>query len=196
MSNMKKTVAAILAVALMGTALPFSGSSSPLSTPLTASAEEQTTTASLSNGVITLNGNVKKEDVQQYNNNTSVTMVVCGDNVVLPTNSSGLFRYIKAKEIDLSTADTSGVTDMTSMFYECSNLERLNISGFDTSHVTSMSQMFSNCPKLKDVDLNGFDTSNVKRMDWMFNSCKSLSFIDITGFKTNKVENMDYMFAG
>lgn len=37
---------------------------------------------------------------------------------------------------------------MTSMFAGCKNLEKLDLSGFDTSNVTSMTEMFYNCQKL------------------------------------------------
>ena len=49
--------------------------------------------------------------------------------------------------------DTSQVTDMTYMFFQCSSLESLDLSGFDTSQVTSMSWMFDYCPSLERVSL-------------------------------------------
>ncbi|MBR3339541.1 MAG: BspA family leucine-rich repeat surface protein [Lachnospiraceae bacterium] len=38
------------------------------------------------------------------------------------------------KNLDLNSFNTSNVTDMSFMFYECENLTNLNLSGFDTSN--------------------------------------------------------------
>ncbi len=51
----------------------------------------------------------------------------------------------------LKGLDTSKVTNMYGMFYQCSSLTSLDLSNFDTSKVTNMSYMFSGSPKLKDV---------------------------------------------
>lgn len=195
MSNMKKTAAAILAVALMGTAIPFSGISSPLSAPITANAEEQTSTVSFENGVLTLSGNVAKKDVQNWRSNSDVEKVVCTEGTVLPVDSSSLFAFFRASEIDLSNASTTGVTNMKSMFYECSNLVKLDISSFDTSNVKNMYQMFQNCKMLEALDVSGFKTSNVTDMSWMFHNCQKVSVIDVSGFDTSKVTEMSHMFS-
>ena len=47
------------------------------------------------------------------------------------TNFSNLFYFYGGSELDLSSFDTSNVTDMNSMFWGCHNLETLNISNFD-----------------------------------------------------------------
>ena len=44
--------------------------------------------------------------------------------------------------LDLSTFDTSKVTNMSSMFYYCSSLTSLDVSSFDISKVTNFSNMF------------------------------------------------------
>lgn len=199
MSNFKKTAAAILAVALMGTALPFSGSSSPLSAPLTASAADQSTKTALNDslvdGVLTLSGNVVRAEVRDFEKKKEVEKIVCAENTVLPADCSSLFAFYKATEIDLSNADTSGVTSMKSMFYECGNLVKLDISSFDTSNVKSMFQMFSNCSKLESLDVSHFNTSNVTDMSWMFHNCRKVPVIDVSGFDTSNVKDMSYMFS-
>lgn len=124
----------------------------------------------------------------------------CGDvesiiikNCKMKGSLHGLFGWLnQLKSVKFVKCDTSDVTDMSSMFYECHNLEELDISDFDTSNVTDMSKMFLYCG-IKNVDLSGFDTSNVKDMNCMFSSC-GLTSIDVSNFDTSKVTNMYMMF--
>ena len=55
-------------------------------------------------------------------------------------NSSGLFYGFKAlTSVDLTYLDTSQVTTMYAMFYNCENLQNINVSAFDTTMVTDIS---------------------------------------------------------
>lgn len=67
----------------------------------------------------------------------------------------------------IAAGDTSGVTNMMGMFFECLSLT--SVSVFDTSSVTNMEAMFFECTNLKSVPL--FDVSNATNMKDMFNSC-------------------------
>ncbi|MBO7475034.1 MAG: BspA family leucine-rich repeat surface protein [Ruminococcus sp.] len=195
---MKKTAAAIMAVALTGTALyaPVGGKSTPVNV-LTAHAEEAASTASFDeeNGVLTLSGNVVKSDVQTWKKNSAVTKVVCAEGAKLPADCYNLFGWFYATEIDLSNADTSGVTSMRSMFYECRNLKTVKFGAINTSNVTNMGGMFNYCNSLESVDLSSFNTSNVTDMSWMFNGCRKLTSLDVTALNTSKVKDMSSMFS-
>ena len=92
--------------------------------------------------------------------------------------------------------NTSNVTDMSQMFYDCSSLTSLDVSGFNTSKVKDMSYMFDLCSSLTSLDVRGFNTSNVTDMQYMFNSCSGLTSLDVSGFNTSKVTNMFRMFFG
>ena len=96
--------------------------------------------------------------------------------------------------LDLSSFDTSNVTDMSQMFYHCSSLTNLDLSNFNTSKVTEMSNMFYSCSSLMSLDLSSFNTSNVTKMFSMFQSCSSLTDLDLSNFNTSKVTNMRNMF--
>ena len=96
--------------------------------------------------------------------------------------------------IDLSVLDTSEVTDMSYMFYNCSNLTSLDLSSFDTSKVTDMSYMFFGC-SLTNLDVSKFDTSHVIYMSDMFHSCDNLTSLDLSKFDTSKVTDMSEMFS-
>ena len=56
------------------------------------------------------------------------------------------------------------------MFYECNSLQSLDVSSFDTSEVTDMSYMFYKCNSLYS-DFSSFDTSKVTDFSGMFYNC-------------------------
>ena len=105
-------------------------------------------------------------------------------------------RSLKVKALDLSTWDTSNVTDMSNMFWAAGEryLEEINISSFDTSNVTKMDGMFGFLSALKTLDLSKFDTSKVIKMNSMFSNCESIRELDLSNFDTSKVINMYAMF--
>ncbi len=105
---------------------------------------------------------------------------------------NSLFYLEKISHIE--RLDTSKVTDMNDMFYDCYHLTSLDVTGFDTSNVTDMSGMFENCSALKSLDVTGFDTSKVTNMSGMFNKCERLKSLDVTGFDTSNVTDMSAMF--
>ncbi len=62
---------------------------------------------------------------------------------------------------DLSSWDTSNVTDMNTMFYGCSSLTTIDgLSSWNTSNVTNASSMFSYCSRLS-VNCSNWDVSKV-----------------------------------
>lgn len=90
--------------------------------------------------------------------------------------------------------DTSKITSMGRMFYDCQNLTILDLSNFNTSNVTNMNTMFSGCYKLLNLDLSNFDTSKVTRFDYMFYKCYVLTSLDLSNFDTSNATRMDEMF--
>ena len=102
--------------------------------------------------------------------------------------------FSNVTSMDLAGLDTSGTTDMGSMFINCKNLTSLDLSGFDTSHVTDMQNMFDGCSSLTSLNLKGFDTSQVKTMYAMFHGCSSLTSLDLSDFDTSNVTDMHNMF--
>ena len=111
------------------------------------------------------------------------------------TNMRGMFYHLSnLTTLDLSNFDTSRVTNMSFMFSGVSNLTTLDLSNFDTSKVTNMSNMFSATPKLTTLDLSNFNTSNVTDMSHMFHDMSSLTSLNLSNFDTFKVTNMGAMF--
>ena len=76
-------------------------------------------------------------------------------------------------------------------FTYCSSLTPLDLSSFDTSAVTNMDSMFRGCSGLTSLDLSSFNTSAVTNMYAMFNGCSGLTSLDISNFDTSAVTNMN-----
>ena len=76
------------------------------------------------------------------------------------------------------------------MFAQCSSLTSLDLSSFNTSQVTDMRGLFEGCKKLTSLNVSSFNTSNVKYMDGMFKDCSSLTSLDLTNFNTSNVVSM------
>ena len=101
-------------------------------------------------------------------------------------------------ELDVSRFQTGNVIKMNSMFRDCSLLEKLSVNtdGWDTSKVTTMGFMFYNCSNLSLLDVSRFQTGNVTTMQQMFSGCSSLKVLDVSSdtWDTSKVEDMRFMF--
>jgi len=112
------------------------------------------------------------------------------------TNMVGMFYECgNIRNLDLSHFDTSKVTNMNNMFYGCGNLLSLDVSSFDTSNVTSMGTMFGYCSKLVELDVSSFDTRNVTIMSTLFYNCGSLVDLNLSHFNTSNVTTMWNMFS-
>lgn len=123
------------------------------------------------------------------------------EKVYLNTDSSKMFfsepseqKIRNILKLDLSSFDTSKVTNMGYMFYNISNPATLDLSNFDTSHVTDMGAMFAYMTSLFTLDLSNFDTSQVTDMGPMFARMSSLMTLDLSHFDTSKVTDMAGMF--
>lgn len=87
----------------------------------------------------------------------------------------------------MSGLDTSAVTSMNGMFYDCENLEELDVSMLDTGNVTDMEDMFAGCSKLESLDISQFDMKNVTTMDGMFWRCDKLKKVVFDKLDTSSV---------
>jgi len=133
----------------------------------------------------------------------------------------GMFAHCSSlKSLDLSSFNTSKVTDMRGLFEGCKKLRKLNVSSFNTSNVRLMDAMFKDCSNLVHLDVSNFNTSNVVSMGsvfyfiarsgsagqyrWdheetvggMFENCTNLVSLDLSNFNTSNVARMYNMFRG
>ena len=104
-------------------------------------------------------------------------------------NASNMFgRFVNLKEINFGrNFDTSNVTNMSYMFYNCRSLAKLNLSCFNTSRVENMIRMFSGCSSLVYLDLSNFHTSSVTNTTGMFDGCDALKTIAYSDSKILEV---------
>ena len=122
---------------------------------------------------------------QSFANCTSITSTAFWFNSFHNLDYIGGLEYL----------NTSNVTNMYGMFWECSSLTSLDVSSFNTSSVTMMPYMFYGCSSLTSLDLSSFNTGNVTAMDWMFADCSALTTIKVgSGWSTSNVTSSDAMF--
>ena len=115
------------------------------------------------------------------------------------TNMAGMFGEFNDTFFSIDKFNEMDIDNMTNSFASringCKHLVDLNISSFDTSNVTNMMFMFGGCLSLETLDLSKFNTKNVTNMMGMFNKCLNLLELDVSSFNTEKVTNMMSMFT-
>ncbi len=75
----------------------------------------------------------------------------------------------------LNYLNTSEVTNMSYMFYNCSSLKSLDLRTFNTANVTDMRSMFYSCSSLEYILIGEqWNTDKVGRSSDMFHACKKL----------------------
>jgi surface protein len=103
--------------------------------------------------------------------------------VKFPANSSSFFGNVglgaTLKELVLKDADTSAVTNMSSMFngFSTTAVTNLDLSGWNTSKVTNMRDMIGSFPSLEELSISGWDMTNVGGT--ITNNVMSLHTIDM-----------------
>ncbi len=113
-------------------------------------------------------------------------------------NMKGMYRNYSNNltTIDLSTYDTTNVTDMSELFYENPQLTSVNINGFVTDKVTTFSHMFDGCSGIRTIpEVATFNTGSATDMSYMFRGM-NLDSLDLSGFNTEQVRSIANMFAG
>jgi len=74
--------------------------------------------------------------------------------------------------MDMKDLDTSGVTDMSSMFLACDDLTTLDLSSFDTAQA-EMEDMFAYCSSLGSVTVGDlWKTEPGRGGDTLFHGCE------------------------
>ena len=97
------------------------------------------------------------------------------------------------KDLDISSWNTSNVTNMKYMFANCLKFNG-DLSSWNTSNVTNMEWMFAGCLKFNG-HLSKWNTGNVIDMKMMFMVCQKFNG-DLSSWNTGKVTNMQRMFYG
>ena len=150
--------------------------------------------------------------VEKYNNvgeickalgNVTIKNIVFEESfkTYAPTSLKEFFYNCTSLETisGLEYLNTANITDMSSMFYGCSNLTSLDLTNFNTAKVTDMHGMFKGCSALTSLDLTNFNTAEVRDMNRMFymldESSTALTTIYVSdNFVTTNVQNGENMF--
>lgn len=139
------------------------------------------------------------------------------------TNVSGIFRESKTAgtHTDISSWDTSKVTDASQMFQSDNLDDFTGIDGLDISNAENLNSMFASAHSSTPLDLSAWDTGSATDMGYMFSSfqgtvkgiedfntssavyfwsmfqnMKATSPIDLSAWDTRNVNNTMQMFAG
>jgi surface protein len=138
-----------------------------------------------------------REAVTEWFSNRDNAIQKYGDistwNTSSVTDMGRMFYSTGISNEDISRWDTSSVLNMSFMFYDARSFNG-DISGWDTSSVTDMSGMFYNAGDFNE-DLNKWVTSKVVDMSNMFKGARSFDG-DISSWDTRKVVDMSSMFDG
>ena len=98
-----------------------------------------------------------------------------------------MFNNSKTLKIDLSSFDTSSVTNMSFMFANIDNLKEYNLSDFDTSKLNNMQAMFINNLSLEKVNLDSFNLGNSVGshhiIGGLFNNSNNIKSISMKNWK-------------
>lgn len=114
------------------------------------------------------------------------------------TNMGNMFSGCDELEsVDLSGINTPNVESMWAMFDQCKNLTTitgLEDEGFNTSKVTDMNRMFYDCEKLElpESATKALEVGSVTRMSSMFANCKSIRKIDLSNTDADGT-HLEYM---
>ena len=112
-------------------------------------------------------------------------------------NCQELFSGITDEDMSwVKKLDTTGVTSMSTMFYNCNKAKTIDVSNFDTSAVKTMYCMFQNCTAVEELDVGNFDTGNVTNIEQMFNGCSTLTNLDLSNLNLNNVTKVVRLFGG
>ena len=129
---------------------------------------------------------VKKIDISGWNTKNVQTMA----------NMFAFCEYVD-EIFGLDDLDISNVERMSSMFHDCSKLEKIDISKWDFRKVNSMVGMFRNCKKLKEiVGIENIKTDSLTYASGIFYNCWKLTKLDLNNWNTSNLYSVDHMFYG
>ncbi len=110
-------------------------------------------------------------------------------------NVSSMFEDAGVTSLDLSSWDTSSITDMSSLFEGCAGLTSPDMDGWDCSEVSDMDSMFRDCSSLRSLSLQGWDVSSCLSFHAMFSGCSSMTSTgSLASWETGSCADFSSMF--
>lgn len=78
-------------------------------------------------------------------------------------------------DFDLNLLDTSDITTLGHVFYDCRTVRSIDLSGWNLLSATTQTSMFACCDKLEFIDFGDWVPDKLRFYSWMFSGCRSLS---------------------
>lgn len=131
---------------------------------------------------------------------TSLTAIDCSGFDVSNVTSFGYGVFLNcnsATSISVSNWNvTSGCTYFAGMFQDCRSVTSLDLSGWDTSGVTSMQNMFFNCYDA-DIDITGWTSVGVTDMNYFIYRVNQSSnvIVGLSGLNVESISSTPTDFA-
>ena len=75
------------------------------------------------------------------------------------------------------TIDTSLMTTIDRIFYNCISLQHLDVSGWNTDNITGMFAVFYSCRNLTQIDLSGWYAGNVTNINSFSNTAGIINYV-------------------
>lgn len=95
-------------------------------------------------------------------------------------NMCAMFEYLGFSTIDVSSLDTSNVTDMSWMFHGGKFTNIILGDNFDTGNVKNYDGMFQELPEIEVLDISQIRVKEGSRMDYTFGKCPKLKTIYVS----------------
>lgn len=200
-NKLKAAAAAVTAFALLGSALPVNFAGVQLLRPAVTANAYETVSFDEESEILTLHGNVDKQEVQDAILDLTMNIhlfgikVNCEEGTVLPVDSSYLFAVMAGDPKVIGITDEGPIeSDDPDDIDWYSIVKEFDLRNADTSHVTDMKDMFRGNMWCESI-LMDFDTSHVTNMNGMFKYCKySLLELDLSGFDMSSVTDASELF--
>ena len=126
--------------------------------------------------------NIKKGDIinEKFNCDIFINDIKFSENMEIKEENDICIKFHENYDnISNMFLDCESLT-MEYMFVKCGKLASLDLSSFDTSNVTNMSHMFKFCTTLTELDLSNFKTDKVTNMEYMFVDCEKITSLDLS----------------
>ena len=94
------------------------------------------------------------------------------------------YKSDEKRDIQVKFIFNKLLTNTGWMFKDCISLKTIDLSSFNTSNVSNMIFMFEGCVSLESLDLSSFNTINVNNMSYMLYGCSALQSINLSSFNT------------
>lgn len=131
-----------------------------------------------------------------FNNCPAITSVKLSAGTPVGSMANFFYGGTALTTLDLSVLNMSSVTSLSNAFLQCVNLTSIgDVSGWNTSSITTMDSIFYNCRLLSSLDVSGWNTSNVTTFYRAFTDCRSLTSLNCTNWNVGNVTTFAEAFS-